>query len=207
MSQSIKQRTGALASKKDAEELRKLLEANLADMTAVRDEVVKLVADATAITAQTRNHLITDPALAIGGGAKTTAQATKAFLAVAGGTTVYKAAATAMPNLGGAATAANMSTAWAFYIDSAGTITVSDRVADAASAAAAITAITAVAIPTNKALIGYLVVTMSGGATFTPNTTALDAANTAVVYLSAIGLAKDTGAQTAAAPAALTTIA
>jgi len=207
MSQSIKNRLSALANKKDADELRKLLEASLVDAAAVRAEVVKLVTDAAAVTASMRNHIMSDPGLAIGGGAKTTAQAAKAIVAIANGTVVYKAAATAMPNLGGAATAADKSTAYAFYIDSAGTLSVSDRLADVASAALAISGITALAVPANKAVIGYLIVTMSGGATFTPNTTALDAANTAVLYLSLIGPTKDTGAQTAAAPAALTTIA
>jgi len=207
MSQSIKQRVGALAAKKDADELRKLFEANLADMAAVRAEVVKLVTDAAAVTFAMRNHLVSDPALVIGTASKKTAKASKGFFYLANGVTLYKPADTAMPNLGGAATAADKSTAYAFYVDADGTLTVSSRSADAADAATAISAITQLAVPAGKIVIGYLVVTMSGGATFTPNTTDLDAANTAVLYFSLIGPAKDTGAQTAAAPAALTTIA
>ena len=204
MGQSVKRRINGIANKNDAFELRKLLDAALEDMTELRTRLAAAVVDGTAVTEELRNHLITDPGLAIGGGAKQTAQAAKAIVAIAGGTAVYKAAATGMSVLGGAATAADKSTAYAFYIDSAGTITTSTRVPDAADAAAAITAILAVARPANKAIIGYLIVTASGGATFTPATTALDAANIAALYFSVTGPAKDIGAQTATAPAALT---
>jgi hypothetical protein len=207
MTQSIKNRCASLSNKSDAVELRKTYEAVLADLTALRATVGQLVTDASARSAILRNHLVTAPVLAIGGGAKKSPQATKGFFAIFDGAWVYTAAATAMPALTGAQTAADKSIAYAFYISSTGTITVSARTADAANPAAAIALINAVAIPAGLVLIGWLVVTMSGGAQFTPDTTALDAANTASLYFDAIGLSKDPGALTASAPAALSTVA
>jgi len=205
MGQSVKRRINGIANKNDAFELRKLLDAALADMTEIRTRLAASVADGAAITGAMRNHLISDPALVIGTANKKTAKASKGFFYLGDGSVRYAPADSSMPLLTGAATAADKSTAYAFYVDSSAVnLSASSRVADAANAAAAIAAITAVAIPAGKILIGYLVVTMSGGATFTPNTTDLDAANTAVLYFSVIGPAKDIGAQTATAPAALT---
>ena len=45
MSQSIKQRMGAISNGKDAAELRKVLEAVLVDLTALRSTVAALVTD------------------------------------------------------------------------------------------------------------------------------------------------------------------
>jgi len=209
MSQSIKQRVGALAAKKDADELRKLFEANLADMAAVRAEVVKLVTDVTTVITRQKNMTLSSCGLAIAGGAKLTAQVATPFLYIANGTLMVKPVADCSALVG---TIADGKTAgWAFYIDAAGTITTSAKTADSAGVDAAAIAATyvllnAIPVPENKAIIGHLVVHTTG-ATFVGGTTALDAGTATDLYTTIIGPASVPTAITAAAPAALTTIA
>lgn len=167
MSESIKQRINAARlDGQTKQELRALLEAILADLSA-----------------SVRYSVLSAPTLAIGGGAKQTAQATKPFMANVGGTLVFKAAATAMSAITG-----NIATGkfglWAWYIDSAGTITTSAKTADADTAAAAFALMPAV--PSGLVQLGAMIVTNSA-AQFTGGTTALDAANTTVIYIDAIG--------------------
>jgi len=201
MGESVKRRINGIANKNDAFELRKLLDAARSDLTELRTELAALVADATDLTAANRSKTLTAPTLTIAGGKKT-AETTGAFFAMAGGTIRYVAAGTDMSALVG--TIADAKTAgWAFYIDSAGTITTSAKTADAADLAAAVALMIAVAVPANKALIGYLFVSTSG-ATFVGGTTDLDAGTATDVYFSFLGNATDPGAMTATTPAALT---
>ena len=209
MSQSIKQRLASLANKSDAAELRKVLETQLADMTAIRDEVVKLVTDVTATITRQKNMTLSSCGLAIAGGAKLTAQCASAFAYLANGSLKVKAVADCSALVG---TVADGKTAgWAFYIDSAGTITTSAKTADAAGndaagVAATYVLLSAIAVPAGKTLIGWLAVGTTG-ATFVGGTTALDAGTATDTYLSLVGPANVPTAITAAAPAALTTIA
>lgn len=208
MAQSIKQRVASLANKSDAAELRKVLEAQLADLTAIRDEVVKLVTDVTATITRQKNMTLSSCGLAIASGKKT-AQVATPFAYLANGTMMVKPVGDCSALVG---TIADGKTAgWAFYIDSAGTITTSAKTADATGVDAAALAATyvllhAIAVPSGKTLIGYLAVATTG-ATFVGGTTDLDAGTATDTYLSLVGPAAVPSAITAVAPAALTTIA
>ena len=209
MSHSIKQRIASLSCKSDALELRKVLEAQLADMTAMRAEVVKLVTDVTGVITRQKNMTLSSCGLAIAGGAKLTAQVATPFTYLADGVLFTKPVADCSALVG---TIADGKTAgWAFYIGSTGTITTSAKTADAAGVDAAALAATyvllnAIAVPAGKAVIGYLLVATTG-ATFVGGTTALDAGTATDTYMSLVGPATVPTAITAAAPAALTTIA
>jgi hypothetical protein len=177
MSESIKQRINAARlDGQTGKELRALFEAIFDDLTNGQTGFTNIIAD-------TRYAMLSAPTLAIGGGAKQTAQATKPFMANVGGTMVFKAAATAMSAITG-----NIATGkfglWAWYIDSAGAITTSTKTADADTAAAAFALMPAV--PSGKVQIGAMIVTNSAGQ-FTGGTTALDAASTTVIYIDTIG--------------------
>jgi hypothetical protein len=232
MAQSIKQRIAALGDKQEETALRELLTAVLADLAELRTEltalrvdyvagraevvklvtdyaagraeVVKLVTDVTALVTREKSFTLSDAGLVISG-TNTKVKAAKTFTYIADGTVVVKAADTDMAVLAG--TIADGSAAgWAFYGDSAGTLTTSAKTADAADAAAAFELVKAVAIPAGKALIGWLVVT-STGATFVGATTALDAGTAADLYISTVGPAAAPVAVTAVAPAAATAVA
>jgi len=177
MSQSIKKWLSGLSNHTDGFALRKLFEALYTDISA-------LLTDSTSVATLQNNHLITSAGLAIAGGAKLTAQAVNAFFYIAGGTVGYKAAGDMSALVG---TIADGSTAgWAFYIDSAGTITTSAKTTDRASVALAAADLVAIARPTGKAVIGYLIVSTAGAA-FVGGTTALDAATATDVYFSLTG--------------------
>jgi hypothetical protein len=209
MTQSIKNRMASLSCKSDALELRKLMEATLADMTAMRSEMVKLVTDVTTLITREKNQTLSSCGLAIGSGSKLTAQVSTPFAYLANGVMMVKAIADCSSLVG---TIADGKTAgWAFYIDSAGTITTSTKTADAAGndatgIAATYTLLKAIAVPSGKTLIGYLLVGTTG-ATFVGGTTALDAVTATDTYLSLVGPASVPTAITAVAPAALTTLA
>jgi hypothetical protein len=227
MSERIKYRLNALSEVKDAEELRKLMTAVLADLTELRTELAAAVADNVANRIRTAaavvdlgvlrtpiaativdvaaartalNTAMMSPAgLAIGGGSKYTAQAAKPFMAIAGGTYLFKPAATAMSDVVGTIAQTKFAL-WAWYIDSAGTITSSSKTADADSAALAFALMPA--IPANKAQIGCMIVTNSGEA-WDAGTDALDKASTTVIYIDTVGMGPNFTI-TASAPAALT---
>lgn len=209
MSQSIKNRLSALANKKDADELRKLLEASLVDAAAVRAEVVKLVTDVTEVITRQKNMTLSSCGLAIAGGTKLTAQVSTPFKYLANGVLFTKPVADCSALVG--TVADGKCAGWAFYIDSAGTITTSAKTADttgtdAAAIAATNVLLNAIAVPAGKAVIGHLIVHTTG-ASFVGGTTALDAGTATDLYYSLVGPASVPTAITAAAPAALTTIA
>lgn len=186
MSESIKQRIGGMSSA-DKVQWRKLMDAVLVDLTALRANIATLTTDAS------KAYLLTTPTLGIAGGAKKTATAGTAFWYMAGGAMRYKAAGD-MSVLAGTIADAK-SAAWTFYIDSAGTITTSAKTADAATAAAAALLAAAVPVPAGLAVIGILIVSTSG-ATFIGDTTALDAGTATDVYYSFIGPAATTSTTT-----------
>jgi hypothetical protein len=200
MAESIKRRVAGLSNSSDKKELKKLLDAAKADLTAVRAEVVKLVADVTANRTLQNNKCLTSAGLTIASGKKT-ATAGSAFFYIAGGTAGYKAAGDLSALVGTIADA--KSAGWAFYIDSAGTVTTSAKTADVATVALAAADLLALARPANKAVIGYLIVSTSG-ATFVGGTTDLDAGTATDVYFSLVGEEKALAAITSASPAALT---
>jgi hypothetical protein len=100
------------------------------------------------------------------------------FYASVQGSLVKVAASTDMPALTGInATAGNFTVA-AFFVDVGGTVTVVGG-----TQAATLGAVVFPALPKNKALIGFLIITYAS--TFTGGTTALDTATT--VYVSPLG--------------------
>ena len=187
MSESIKQRFGGMTSA-DKEQLRKLMEATLVDLAALRANIATLTTDAS------KAYLLTTATLGIASGKKT-ATAGTAFWYMAGGAVKYKAAGD-MSALAGTI-ADGKSAAWTFYINSSGTITTSAKTADADTAAAAALLATAVAVPDGLAVIGILIVSTSG-ATFVGASTDLDAVTATDVYYSFIGPAATTSTTTTA---------
>ena len=206
MTDSISQRTAALSITEDAFALRKLFETILADVAILGAAAGLLVTDLIAVKAREQNSMISNPGLAIGGGSKLTAQAALPFMAIAGGVLQYKPAATAMASLTAGTVAQNKYGLWAFYIDSAGTITSSSKTADCDSAALAFAAMPAV--PANKAQIGCIIVINTGVGGFVGGTDALDKGGvTTVIYINNIGLPTAPVAATYSAPATLGLIA
>lgn len=159
-----------------------------------------LRADRDALLTRLKNCLLGSAGLAIKAGASPTVKAANAFSAIANGTVVYKAANTDMAALAGTLATAKAA-AWAFYIDSDGTLTASAKTADAADAAAAIALLPA--IPANTAQIGYVVIANATGADFVGGATALDTASLTVTYVNTAGIVGDAGLAGAAALAAL----
>ncbi len=201
MTESIKLRIAALSNNHDAKEHKLMLDAALADLTELRTELAAAVVDLTAARTTLNTRMLSPAGLAIGGGAKKTAQAAKPFFALAGGTLVYKPAATGMSALAAVTLAQGKFGMWCWYIDSAGTITTSAMTAAADTAAAAFALMPAV--PANKAMIGAMIVTDSDSA-FVADTDALDAQNVVVIYIDTVGTVTGLSALTATTPAALT---
>lgn len=132
----------------------------------------------------TASAVLSTPGLVINAGGALIAKAGSAFAALANGVLVYVVANTAMPALAGVIATTKFA-AWAFYIDSAGTITVSAKTADAATLAAAVALVPAP--PVGKAMIGFIVVQNATGGNFTGGTTALDAASITTTYVNTVG--------------------
>lgn len=101
-----------------------------------------------------------------------------AFRGTVGGRAVTIAAGVDMPALTGLVITANKFNVACFFIDAAGTVTVAFGTEGGTAAAVVFPD-----FPTDKALVGYLLITHSS--TFTGNTTALDTATT--VYHSPVG--------------------
>ena len=101
-----------------------------------------------------------------------------AFRGTVGGRAVTSAAGVDMPALTGLVITANKFNVACFFIDAAGTVTVAFGTEGGTAAAVVFPD-----FPTDKALVGYLLITHSS--TFTGNTTALDTATT--VYHSPVG--------------------
>lgn len=145
-----------------------------------------LVTAHNAMVTALSNQMLGAAGLAIKAAESPTVKAANAFNAVAGGASVHKAANTDMPALAGTLATAKAA-AWAFYVDSAGTLSVSAKTADAASASAALALLPAV--PANKALVGYLTIANATGSNFVGGTTALDTASLTVTYYNPVGIA------------------
>lgn len=200
MSNSIKTRLNAMPGSKGSHELKVLFDLVLADLTALRATVAAAVVDVAAIRTRSLTGTLTPATLVIGTASKLVPKASKPFTALAGGTLVFKAADTAMSALVGTIAQSKFGL-WAFYIDSAGTITTSTKTADADTAAAAFALMPAV--PASKAQIGFIIVTNSGEA-FDGGTDDLDKASTTVIYCDTVGHQTVPVALTGAAPSALT---
>ena len=151
------------------------------------------------VAALTGDYVLTSPNLAIG--STVTAVSNVAFNYLINGTLYYKAAVAAGTAPGNDVVPQAKYGAVAFDIGTDGTIDAVEATANAtgyASAALAVAALPAVA--TDHARMGYVTATKSDGA-FTFGTTALNAANTTVVYTQGTGVF---AAISGAAPATLT---
>lgn len=200
MAQKIKDRLSAQSNIKDSQELKYLWDALLVDLARIKVEQAAVLADLTAIRAKLNCSMLSPAGLAIGPSAKLVPQAVKPVMAMAAGTLVYKPAATEMSALAG--TIANTKFGlWAFYVDSAGTITTSTKTADAATAAAAFALMPTV--PANKTQIGAIIVVSSDAGGFIGGTHALDL-NCTVIYIDNVASAAIHAALTATTPTALT---
>lgn len=144
-----------------------------------------------------RSGILSSGALAINAGGAAFPKAATAFAALANGVLITVAANTAMAALVGTLATAKTA-AWAFYVDSTGTITTSAKTADAANAAAAVALLQPP--PAGKAMIGFITVGNATGAPFVGGTTALDAASVTTAYFNTVGsvlfAASDTGVAT-----------
>jgi len=125
--------------------------------------------------------IIAKATLVIKAGGGTVPKSSSAIEVIAGGVRQTKTANTDMSVIAGTLATAKAAL-WAFYIDSAGTITTSTKTADAANAAAALAL--KPAIPANKVELGYIIVANASGADFTAGTTALDATDITTTYYS-----------------------
>jgi hypothetical protein len=145
--------------------------------------------DATGVTASYTNTsvwhpLVSAPDLAINASGGKTGKTSATFSALVNGTVVTVPAATVLPAIAG--TLADTKYAlWSFYVDSAGTLSVSTKTADQSTAAAALAA--KPTVPDNKAEIGWLIVHNAIGSStaFTGGTTALDATGVTATFTDA----------------------
>jgi hypothetical protein len=143
-----------------------------------------LVTKLNALGAAVNSSTLSSPGLVIKAGSSTLAKAGSAFAAIAAGVVVTKTANTDMAALVGTLATAK-SAAWAFYIDSAGTLTSSAKTADSANAAAALALLPAP--PAGKAMVGFITIDNTSGSNFVGGTTALDAAGIATTYFNSVG--------------------
>lgn len=141
--------------------------------------LVAMQQDIAALAASER--LLANAGLVIKAGGSPTVKAANAFSVIAAGVVQTKTAATDMAALVGTLATAKAAL-WAFYIDSAGTLTSSTKTADAANANAALAL--KPAVPSGKVEIGYIIVANATGSNFVGGTTALDAANVTTTYVS-----------------------
>lgn len=154
-----------------------LLGTKLADLSA---QFNLLRADLARVYLQNQ-FILTAPTLVIKATSGTVPKSSTAFSVLAAGLVQSKAADTDMSVIAGTLATAKAAL-WAFYIDSAGTITTSTKTADAADAAAAL--LLKPTIPANKVEIGYIIVANASGSNFTGGTTALDATNVTTTFVS-----------------------
>lgn len=125
--------------------------------------------------------LLSKATLVIKAGSSPTVKSSSAIDVLAAGVRQQKSANTDMSAIAGTLATAKAAL-WAFYIDSAGTITTSTKTADAADAAAALEL--KPACPINKVELGYIIVANASGSNFTGGTTALDATDITTTYYS-----------------------
>lgn len=164
----------------------------LAKRVSLGDMLNNLINQVNYLTKRLNNRVLSNPGLVIKAGSSPIVKAGSAFLAEVGGVLIRKAANTDMSALAGTLATAK-SAAWAFYINSSGTISTSTKTADAATHDAALALLTGT--PDGYAQIGVIVIDNATGSNFVGGTTALDVANLTVTYYSANGpmsLASDT---------------
>ena len=147
--------------------------------------LVQLIAGYNVLVARANSLVLTKAGLAIKAGSSAIVKAVSSFAAVASGVIVRKAVNTDMAALVGTLATAK-SAAWAFYIDSAGTLTTSAKTADLNTHALAIAALPTT--PLDKALIGWIVVDNATGSNFVGGTTALDTGSLTVTYYDSVGM-------------------
>lgn len=152
-----------------------------------------LVADVAVVFGKNQ-FILSAATLVIKAGSSAVVKSSSAFSAMAAGVYQAKAANTDMAALVGTLATAK-SALWAFYIDSAGTLSTATKTADAANAAAALAL--KPAVPDNKVEIGYIIITNTSGGNFIGGTTALDAAGIAVTYVNTAAIAQTAAALTA----------
>lgn len=160
-----------------------LLESLIAQVNALRTDLANLYAQGAL--------LITAPTLVIKAADATVPKSSTAFSALIAGTVVAKTADTDMTALVGTLATAKYA-AWAFEMDSAGTITTRTKTADQTTAAAAVAALAATTA--NKVRLGYVVIANTSGSNFVGGTTALDVTGIAVTYVPASGIAMPSSA-------------
>ena len=122
----------------------------------------------------------TKATLVIKAGSSAIVKSSSAIACLVNGISVTKTANTDMAALVGTI-ATLKSAAWAFYVDSAGTLTTSAKTADADNATAAAALLPD--IPAGKLQLGYVVVVNGTAADFIGGTTALDVALSTVTYV------------------------
>jgi len=118
------------------------------------------------------------------GGATTAKIGSSDFYAMVQGTLVKVAASTVLPALTGITAAQNSFVLACFFVDAAGVVTVLGGTPGTTLAKASAPVNGWPAFPQGKAMIGFLIITNTGGA-FTGGTTPLDTATT--VYINATG--------------------
>lgn len=124
--------------------------------------------------------VITAATLVIKAGSSAVVKSSSAITVNVNSITVTKAANTDMAALVGTLATLKFA-AWAFYVDTAGTMTTSAKTADSTSAAAAIALLPAV--PSGKLQVGYIVVENGTAADFVGGTTPLDTALLVATYV------------------------
>lgn len=128
------------------------------------------------------SYMVNSADLQIKGAGSPTVKAGDAFVALVENVAVGKPADTDMPELSGEI-AAGKSALWAFYIDAAGDLSVSDKTDDADSPEDALADLPET--PDGHVLIGYIVVENGTEDPFVGGTTALDAEDVDVTYYNA----------------------
>lgn len=126
---------------------------------------------------------LSSAALAIKTGGSAIVKTGAAFYGLASGKLVYKASSTDMAALSGTVTNAKFNV-FAFFIDSAGTLTSAMGIEGATLAA-----VTFPPIPTGKACIGFVVINPTGTGNFVGGTTPLDDATVVpnAAYINTLG--------------------
>lgn len=148
----------------------------------------ELITQVNSVRESIRTNIVLPATLAIKSGTSPTVKSTGQFVVRVDGTVVVKAANTDMSALVGTLATAKAAL-WAFYIDSAGTITTSTKTADADDDAAAL--LLKPAVPDGKVELGYIIVENATGSGFVGGTTALDAEDVTVTYTNNMTFAAD----------------
>lgn len=184
MTESVKQRCSSLSIHRDGFQIRRLFEAVLADLTLFKAGLAAGAVDLAAIRARNACAMLSPAGLVLGTSTGKMPKTTYPIMALANGVLVFKPAGTDMSVLPASTTLQDAFGLWAFYIDSAGTITTSDRCGNTSTAALAFAAMPAV--PANKTQIGAIIVTDSNSS-FVAGTDSLNASGVTCIYIDCVG--------------------